>query len=171
MNAVTSDAQGKFSAKDTVPGETHSLTVSRGKFPVGTYLARVTQADRDVTRGPLNVVAGGGDVRVLLKADGATVSGSVQSSQGATEAFVVLAPKNREATHWFQTTTSHAKDGSFQFSGVAPGRYDLLAFSRNEDDNYLNPDYLSRFQTRAVTVEALPNGVASYRLDVITLGR
>lgn len=171
MNALTSDAEGKFLAKDTVPGEMYSLTFSRATFPLGTYLARVTQADRDVTPGPLNVVAGGGDVRVLLKADGATVSGTVQSGEGATEAFVVLAPKNREATHWFQTTTSHLKDGSFQFSGVAPGRYDLLAFSRNEENNYLNPDYLSRFQARAVTLDIIPNGVASYRLELTMVGR
>ena len=171
MNAVTSDAQGRFSAKDTVLGEMYSLTFSRATFPIGTYLARVTQAERDLTPGPLDVVAGGGDVRVLLKADGATVGGSVYGKEGAAEAFVVLAPKNREAAHWLQTTTSHPKDGSFQFSGIAPGRYDLLAFSRNEDSNYLNPDYLGRFQARAVTVEALPNGVASYRLELIMVGR
>jgi len=171
LGVATSDGSGQFSLTDTIPGETYSLNLPSSAFPSGTYLASVAQGELDLTGGPLDVVAGGDEVRLLLKDDGATVGGVVLDGSEVKEAFVVLAPKDREAVSWYRTARSDPDDGSFQFEAVAPSRYDLFAFDHNEEYNFLDPAYLNRFRTRAVSVEVLPNSVATYSLDRIAVGR
>jgi hypothetical protein len=78
-------------------------------------------------------------------------------------AYVVLAPKNRQAAQSFRTTTGD-RNGTFKISGIAPGAYDLFAF--DQESNYLGEESLQRYASSAVTVTVEPNAVLTVSLEI-----
>lgn len=158
------DDDGQFHLDNPANGETYALTV---QAPADTYVARVTQGDRELPYGPFPVSASGDLVRVLLKRDGGKINGTVQKREGVSApALIVLAPKDHKAQQFFRSTTA-AGDGTFALSPIAPGEYDLFAFDRNEEDAYLDDAYLRAFKTKAVAVTVQPNANLAFSLEVL----
>jgi hypothetical protein len=157
------EADGVFRRNDTTAGESYELRVTP---PTGAYVAKITQGGQDLT-GNASVAEGGGEVRILLKKDGGTVTGRVQQSDGSpVRAFVVLAPKNRKAADRFLTTTA-ARDGGFKLSGISPGDYDLFALDQNDDDFYLDDTYLLKFKSTPMSIA--PGSTASVTMNIVTI--
>jgi hypothetical protein len=118
----------------------------------GTYVYSVTQGTAVQVTSPFQFVANGEAVHVLLRKDGGTVTGTAATDSGAAAplAFVVLAPKDRKDTLRFRTVTA-GKDGAFSLTAVAPGNYDVFAFSRDDEGWYQDEEYLRRYATRSVS--------------------
>jgi hypothetical protein len=158
------DDDGQFHLDNPANGETYALTV---QAPADTYVAKVTQGDREVPYGPFPVSASSDLVRVLLKRDGGKIIGTVQKREGVNApALIVLAPKDHKAQQFFRSTTT-AGDGTFALSPIAPGEYDLFAFDRNEEDAYLDDAYLRAFNSKAVAVTVQPNANLALSLEVL----
>jgi hypothetical protein len=68
-------------------------------------------------------------------------------------------------------STKLLDDGIYKFSGIAPGAYDLFAFDRNEDDDYLDEVFLTKVAEHAVTVNVALRSTASIDLAVFTIPR
>ena len=106
---------------------------------------------------------------MVLRKDGGSVSGIAFTDSGApTSAFVVLAPKDRKNTLRLKTIST-ARDGSFTLSSVAPGDYDVFAFSRDDDGWYQDEEYLRRYATRSVSVEVKANSSAAAQPKLIAV--
>lgn len=161
------DPQGRLTHTDVADGATYTLEFPR--LPADNYVASVTQGGRTQTVSPFRFSTGAGAVTVVLRKDGGTVSGTAFTDNGsATPAFVVLAPKDRKNTLRFRTAAT-AKDGSFTVASIAPGEYDVFAFSRNDEDWYMDEDYLRRYAARAVAIEVRANGSATAQPKVIAV--
>jgi hypothetical protein len=75
----------------------------------------------------------------------------------AAGAAVVLVPDSsrRLIQSYYKTTTAGPK-GSFSFSGVPPGVYQLFAWKSVPDTAWMNPEFMSRWEGRGqvVSIEA-----------------
>jgi hypothetical protein len=163
-SGIPATAAGELRATDVAAGGTYSMEF-RG-IPAGAYVESVTQGKREQHFGPFEFVASADKVNVLLKKDGGTISGSVRGEKGPVpQAFVVLAPKNRRATLRFQTASSD-KDGNYQLSAIAPGDYELYAFDRNDEDSYLDDDYLRKYNAHVIAVTVQPNSSLSLQPEL-----
>jgi hypothetical protein len=151
---------GEFRLTGTIPGQSYVL--SRGLlFPPGSYLAKMTQGTRDLMAGALGVVPGDERVRILLKKDGGAIEGKVADrGRAPSRAFVVLAPRNRKIEYWYRSSFTRG-DGTFKLFDIAPGEYDLFAFTNNEDDLYYDESFLREHIAMAVRVQILPSSVRS----------
>jgi hypothetical protein len=123
------------------------------------YIAQVTQGGRRLTEEePLLVSEGGGEVRIVLKRDGAVVRGKVVGEGGITRgAVVVVSPKNRAFKRRYRAV-----------SGLAPGEYELFAFDESIDTvgDYLDAEFLAQYSTQVIGFEAVANGTYTQNLRV-----
>jgi len=162
---------GEFRIGRVVAGETYSMTVDSWSLPPNAYLATVTQAGQELGASPFQVVGGGEPLRLVLKTDGGTIEGSVKErEQAVSQAFVVLAPKDRRLQQNFRT--AHANiEGMFKLTAIPPGEYDLYAFDRNEDDDYLDEVFLQAFADRAAAAKIAPRSNQVAALTVLRIPR
>jgi hypothetical protein len=111
------------------------------------------------------VTANSEPIQILLKKDGGKINGQLPPRGGLFRpAFVVLAPKDRQLTSVIRTIATDRKR-AFQFSGIAPGAYELFAFDQETD--YLGDESLKKYAARAVSVTVEPNSVLSVALEVV----
>jgi hypothetical protein len=62
-------------------------------------------------------------------------------------------------------------EGRFQFEGVAPGDYALLAFDNGDQLEYANPEVLDPYLSGAAHISLQPHGTASINLTLSPIGR
>jgi hypothetical protein len=151
-------------ATDVAAGGTYSMEF-RG-IPAGAYVESVVQGKREQHFGPFEFIVNDELIHVLLKKDGGSINGTVRGDKGPVpQAFLVLAPKNRKATIRYMTVSSD-KDGNYQLSAIAPGDYELYAFDRNDEDSYLDDDYLRKYNTHVIAVTIQPNSAVSLQPEL-----
>jgi hypothetical protein len=162
---------GEFRIARIVAGETYNMTVDPRSLPPNAYIASVNQAGQQLSTSPFQVIGGGEPVQLLLKTDGGTIEGSVKDSgRPVGQAFVVLAPKDRGAQQNFRTATAD-REGMFKLTAIPPGDYDLFAFDRNEDDDYLDEVFLQGYADRAATAKISPRSNQMAALTVLRIPR
>jgi hypothetical protein len=124
----------------------------------------------DLLRDDLTVTAGVQlpSIEVTLRDDAATVSGTVGLSEQREQAMVLLVqPQGARNLVKAVTTT----EGRFQFEGVAPGDYALLAFDNGDQLEYANPEVLDPYLSGAAYISLQPHGTASINLTLSPIGR
>jgi hypothetical protein len=169
--AGTAGPTGEFRIQRTVAGETYSMSVDQRSLPPNSYIASVSQGVQQITTSPFQVAAGGDPVRLVLKTDGGTIEGVVKDAgRPVGPAFVVLAPTNRRKEQDYRTAVA-GPAGAFKLSAIAPGNYDLYAFDRNEDDDYLDERFLQEFTDRRVQATVSAKSSGSVDLALIRLPR
>jgi hypothetical protein len=159
-------ANGEFRIPLTITGETYRMTVGLPQN-ANVYIAAVRQGAQEKLTSPFSVAAGGDPVQIVLKTDGGTLDGIVKDGS---QAFVVLAPKDRRLEQHFRTVRT-GSDGTFKIFGIAPGDYDLIAFDRNEDDDYLDEVFLRGFEGKMAEVKAAPRSTKTIELPLNIIPR
>jgi len=158
---------GDFRSAGAVRGSEYKLSPGM-VLPCPCYLARMSQGDKDLIAGALPVVAGT-PIHMVLRKDGATVAGRViEDNKIPAKAFVVLAPEKRGAEYWYRKDII-LPDGTFKLTNVAPGEYDLFAFDRDDDTDYLDPKHLAKNAASSVHVTVQPNGSSSFDVKMVRL--
>jgi hypothetical protein len=131
------------------------------------YVSSVTWSGKDLLREPL-VVAEGSDpqaIQVVTRDDGASLSGSVQIGNGAQFAQVLMIEEDAGGVPPRPLFVSGS--GSFQVQGLAPGRYDILAFDRLDGIEYRNREVLEAYLSHAAHVTLSADEQAKVTLDLI----
>jgi hypothetical protein len=138
---------GKFSIKN-LAADHYILTVTGG--PEGSYVKSARYGQQEMPDEGLNLTNGTASaLEITLSPDGAVVSGSVKGaddkpSQGVT---VVLIP-NSHRHDWYHATTTD-QGGAYEFKGVAPGDYKLLAWEDIEPGAYEDPEFSGKYEGKA----------------------
>ncbi len=119
---------GEFSVDKLAPGSYH---VVMDGLPEHLYVKVLRPSQGEATRNTLEIGnAPEQQVEIELGTDGAEISGVVRTKTGeATEAEVFLLDAEDPGLAETATTTTE-KDGHYQFDGVAPGKYRLLAYTK-----------------------------------------
>jgi hypothetical protein len=135
----------------------------------GSYVASAAWAGADVLRHPLVIGTDGAGtpIEVVLRNDGAEVSGTVQGarlrdSPGAKD----TAPASISAFVYFVPTTDsdgqflveREMNGQFAENQIPPGTYRVLAFaSEQKEVDFLNPVEMRKFESKGVVLTLAPN--------------
>jgi len=156
--------RGEFRIPSVVKGQAY--IPGPGSDWGATYVASYTQGTKDLVAGGLPVTAGGEPVRVLLKHDGGRLEGKVtDGSRTPWRAFVAVAPRDRRIEFSFRSAFTMS-DGTFQIGNIPPGEYDVFAFDRNDEDIYLNADFLRRYAAGGKAITVGPYTIQSLELSL-----
>lgn len=135
--------------------------------PIGMgYVSSVTCGGKDLLREPL-VLAEGSDpqaIQVTARDDGASLTGSVQIGNGDV-AQVLMIDEDQSGVSPRPLFVNGS--GSFHVQGLAPGRYDILAFDRLDGIEYRNREVLAEYLSHAAHVTLSADEQAKVTLDVI----
>ena len=165
-----------WSAPDPQAG--HALAVRNpepGKYfvdvvPSGSwYVQSMTCGSTDLLRDELVVPAGGPlpAIEIVLRDDGATLTGAVQSDGNPEKGTAVLVPDRGSASQARVAAAGEA--GEFRFDHLAPGDYRVLAFDRVGDLEYRDPEILNAYLSRGTQVTVPANGQANATVELITV--
>lgn len=150
------------------PGATYDAFMH--DLPADTYVKSIRAANRDVLRDGL--LAEGFGVRdtieIVLAMDAGKASGSVMNAAGkpATDAQITLIPDPPDGRLQQYASGVLASDGSFTISGVAPGRYLILASPGDPPCDIYDPADLAACRHLAQPVEVAPSGQVSVGLQL-----
>ena len=108
-------------------------------------------------------------MEIVLRDDGATLTGTVKSPDGTgAQATVVAVPEPASKTS-AKIAHSSSQNG-FTFNGLAPGEYLVYAFDYADGIEYSNPDVLQAYASQAARVTLSPNQKTQVALDLIRTG-
>lgn len=162
-----------FSSREKPDGPMLIRGVEPGTYDVETdpngaaYVASVTCGGLDLLREPL-VIAEGADpqpIQVVLRDDGASLSGAVQIPDGDRTAQVLMVAEGDAIGPPRQIYVDPY--GKFQTQGVPPGNYEVMAFDRLDGVEYRNREVLREYLSHAAHVTLSPDQQAKVTVDLI----
>jgi hypothetical protein len=106
-------------------------------------------------------------IEMVLRDDGAELTGTAGNTNGNTNADYssgVLVVPQFAPRH---ARTGNLSKGKFQFTNLAPGEYKVFAFDSDWRLEYMNPEVLLRYASRAASVTVSTNGKAHITVDLI----
>ncbi len=141
-------------------------------IPHGTWYVQSAQyGQTNLLYDDLSVASAGQSypMEIVLRDDGATLTGTVKSPDGtSTQATVVAVPQPASKVA-AKVAYASSQDG-FTFNGLAPGEYLVYAFDHADELEYSNPDALQPYASQAAHVSLSPNQKMQVALDLIHTG-
>ncbi|MBK9169936.1 MAG: carboxypeptidase regulatory-like domain-containing protein [Bryobacterales bacterium] len=138
----------------------------------GMYVREAKFANRDAWSQPFQ--PDGSELRIVLEADGPTVLGRVERREGEAvgETVVLLAAHDLQATfppNQFLSTRANF-EGEFQITGFPPGRYRLLAFTRELPSNASpSPEWIAAHASRALELDLGPRQTKNVTVEAVRI--
>jgi len=108
-------------------------------------------------------------INIVLRGDGASLSGTIESDGHAGRGSVLLVP-DRASVSRVQTTFVMS-GGQFQFDRLAPGDYRVLAVDHADKIEFRNPEVLSAYLSRASRVTLQSGAQAKTTVELIEVGQ
>jgi hypothetical protein len=110
------------------------------------------------------------NVEIVLNSPGATVTGKIsnRAQQPSSRLAVVLAPLEHTANMMLYRRTTASNSGTFSFSGVAPGRYRVLAFENLPDTAELDRRFLSSFRNAGTEITATGGATTTVEVKLVS---
>jgi hypothetical protein len=125
------------------------------------YIDSLTVGETDARQGPVSLSPASGELRIVIK-PGATISGRVEKSPGST-VLVIPQPLTQGSIGKLATAEG---DGKFQFTGLGPGDYYVIAVSDFDGWSMLNIERLNEIVQGGATVHLDEGGAASVQLKL-----
>lgn len=156
--------RGTFSFPRVYPGK-YWVDVTR--ISSGFYVSRISAGRRDAIREPIQ--AGDGDLNIVVRSDGPSLSGTVTSdSGGELPASVIVVLKATSSPNTTPIRSTHIDQaGQFSFDNLAPGKYELLALSDLNSEDAENPLVINQFSTKAIELDLMPHSAQRVELHPI----
>jgi hypothetical protein len=151
--------------RDVEPGRYSAQITPNGPF----YAQSAQCGGVDLLRDDLTVPAGSRvpPIEVVLRDDGASLTGTVTSEGQPARGAVFLIPDRSPR----QAKTTREQN-QFRFTNLVPGDYSVFALDRGADLEYTNPDALSPYMGKAAHVTLPPSGSVSLPpLELIHAGK
>jgi hypothetical protein len=151
------DAAGKFQMVGMKAGQYGSNFQKAGPtwFPSATEseaAEHITVRGGDDLSGYENLEAGSPPIRIVYKPNAGTVSGSVESGNGASVVLISQAALDSLAVEAGRISPSGA-GGAVEIEGVAPGSYYAFAVDRLEADKFHDPRIVRKILSSAALVQ------------------
>jgi 5-hydroxyisourate hydrolase-like protein (transthyretin family) len=136
--------------------------------PTGYYAASITLGDREILGQTVEIGSGSAPIRIVFKADGGTIRGTVEDCGNATIAVTPEDPAIERGNLSFVPFARCAEDGHFEFHGLPPGRYYALALAQLDDDKSAFWSSFPSLINKAVSVEVTAGQTSTVELKVLS---
>jgi hypothetical protein len=161
---------GSFELKN-VPSGVYELGVSSdSKLLADTFVESLVAGTKDVIDNGLNVSGGTLSVDLTVSSGAGVIDGTVATDKNepVANAIVVVVPeaKNRKQPYRYQKASAD-QTGQFTVHDLRPGNYKLYAWEVLDGDDYLDPEFLKRYESLGKTVKIEKSGRQSVALRVI----
>ena len=175
----SSAASGSFMTEERGNQKNFSIELKRldpGKYAVDLtprgrwYVQSAVYGETNLLSDDLTVAAGQNyAMEVVLRDDGAILTGNVKSSDGTdASATVLVVPQSTSRRH-AQVGRSFPSNG-FTLNAVPPGEYLVFAFDHADKIEYADGDVLQAYASQAAHVTLTPNQESHVVLNLIQAG-
>jgi hypothetical protein len=134
------------------------------------YVADIRQGGRSILNDSKVSVDGAAlPLEVEMRSGGGALLGTVRGAANGLPRIVTLIPQppRRQGLSLY-VSASVFPDGSFTFSSVAPGQYQLFAWISQAGRPYYNEQFLAPYESRGRVVTVTESGhVSGIQLDLI----
>ena len=135
------------------------------------YVKSVLAGQQEAPKGEITIVDGAPpSLTVVVSSAAAQVSGSVfnDKKEPALGSTAVLIPSadRRDQQQYYKTATVD-QNGTFNFTGIAPGDYTLLAWQNVDAGAWQDPEFFARFETKGKTLHVKENDVVTAELEAL----
>lgn len=164
-------------------GMIHMDRISPGRYVVSItadgdgwedfYTKSVEIGNRDVTDSVVNFTATSGvvPITVTVAIDGAYVEGTVTDDQNkpVANATVIGVPEVdlRNQFDLYQRAETD-QNGHFRLRGIKPGSYSFYAWNSMEDESYMDPEFLRRYENERVDLTLTPKDRQTLQLKLLS---
>jgi protocatechuate 3,4-dioxygenase beta subunit len=160
-------ADGTFEIKDVPPGM-YEVAVSSSAKPY--FVESASVGTKETVETGLNVGGGTIPLDIVLSAGMGVAEGAVvnDKQQPVSSAVVVAVPEEQyraRPSRYYQGTTD--QNGRFVIRAMRPGHYTLYAWESLEGDDYLDPEFLKRYDGQGLALKIEKSGHATAALKVI----
>jgi|SRR5580704_2149279 hypothetical protein len=134
------------------------------------WVKSVRSGNVDLMSDDITVPAGGPPqpIEVTLRDDAANVIGTVVTAEPSEPAIVLLVQIHGRRN---LIQVRPAIQGKFQFQGVPPGDYSVLAFDPVDQLEYADPEVLNPYLSRAAHISLQAHGTATVNLNLSPVSR
>lgn len=141
------------------------------RVPPGWYVSAVLRGNDDITDAP-TLFRDPDEVRIVLAADGAQLTGTTKGDDGtaAEDVTAILFPEDSTKWTWWSRLIKVGRpdqQGEFRFDSMPPGQYLVAAVDQVERDQWLNAEYLASLKPVATRVTLEPGGRHALALRVV----
>ena len=159
---------GTFVIRNVFPDTYHVAALAGGQ---SFYVKSLIVGQQEAPKGEITIVDGAPQsLTVVVSSAAAQVSGSVfnEKKEPALGSTAVLIPSadRRDQQQYYKTATVD-QNGTFNFTGIAPGDYILLAWQNAEAGAWQDPEFLARFETKGKTLHVKENDVVTAELEAL----
>jgi protocatechuate 3,4-dioxygenase beta subunit len=157
---------GTFELQGVLP---EKYTISISSLPDGMYVKEIRFGGQPVPNSQVDISTSA-QLELLLSPTAGQVSGSVTDSEQkpVAGARVVLIPpaEQRSSPENFRATEAD-QNGAFAFRNLPPGDYKLLALLDVDDGEWLEPGFIERYESRAVSVTVAARSSQNFQLKPV----
>ena len=162
---LQADASGRFVSKPVRP-DRYTIRFGGGSLPDGFCLAGARLGEQEISPIDFEIQASA-TLDLVLGAKAGTIAGVVVDAEEKAFAGPAVTLIPHDGYSWpAKTTTDEA--GRFQFGGLRPGKYTLLAWEEADDDLWPDPEFRRKYAGRAVEVEVKAGETQQAQLRAIS---
>jgi protocatechuate 3,4-dioxygenase beta subunit len=166
VSEVWSDAAGKFVFPKPVSSG-HYAIVNVRAIPDGCFIREVKFGGKEISWDDFEISASS-ELEIILSNTAGKIAGSVLDAEGKPfpGSSVTLIPPDGKSRPVRQSVDDA---GNFQFTGVRPGKYKLLAWEEVDDDLWQDPEFGKDYESRATEITVGPSETQNAQLRVIAV--
>jgi len=167
----TSKADGTFMLENVPPLK---MKVHVDSEPEGAYVKSIRFGKQDAMGKTLDLTeASGGDLRIVLRAGEAQVSGTVvkkreRNAVDDSAAMILLIPEDLTRNGGSVHSTNTNQNGAFTEKGMAPGVYYAVAFESEDFRGWDDPTVLKQLVDRGTKVEVQENDKKQVQVTMLS---
>ncbi len=165
VSRATVGEDGRFSIENVNP-DTYEVRLIGG--PLAAYIKSIKSGSQDVTETELNLTTGAPEaLAVTLSLAGAHVDGVILDDDGEPMpgAAVALIPDSERYVLYKNVATD--QNGRFDFQGITPGDYKLLAWDRIDPGAFMDPEFVRPFAGKAESLSLEENDHRTISFEAI----
>jgi hypothetical protein len=159
--SATPVADGSLRFENVVPGP-YRILAAPG-LPGGYYLASISLGGQDVMGQSVDLEPGSPPIHVVYKPNAGTVSGTVDTEEGATVVLIPQASLDSLSVDFGRMSQS-GTGGAFEIESVGPGSYYAFAVDRLDPAKFYEPQVVRKIVSSAALVQVAEGSVVSVKL-------
>jgi hypothetical protein len=155
-----------MTVQDVEPGRYYAEVMAWGPW----YVQSAVYGETNLLSEDLTVAPGQTyPIEIVLRDDGATLTGKFKSSDGAEAVAPVLVVPQPASKRGIKVTQISSENG-FSMNGLAPGDYLVFAFDHADKIEYASSEMLQPYASQATHVTLSPNHETQVMLNLIRTG-